>query len=79
MASTSGKAAHSSFASSAAAKQATAVHGRPVIQHSSEAKHRQRGQHDAAAPDVVHGFGLQRVYREQRGCDKRRALRQKPA
>ncbi len=39
MASTSGKAAHSSFASSAAAKQATAAHGRPVIQHSSAAKH----------------------------------------
>ena len=37
-ASTSGNAAHSSLASSAAAKQATAVHGRPVIQHSSAAR-----------------------------------------
>ncbi len=37
--SASGNAAHSSFASSAAANHATAIQGRPVIHASSDAKH----------------------------------------
>ena len=79
-ASKSGKAAHSSLASSASGepRRPRSTRGRSSQFH-SDGETEQRGQHDAARPDVVDRFGLDRVEGEEGGGDQGGALGQQAA
>ena len=77
--SSSGNAAHSSLASSASGEPRDRDPGTPFEPLPERAKTEEARQHDAARPDVIDRFGLNRVQGEEHARDQRRALRQQAA